>query len=248
MANWLEGEVIKNIHWTDKLHSLTIKLPEFPSFTAGQFTRLGLKLNGGIIARPYSLVNSPGDEYLEFYSIVVKEGELSPPLHDLQAGDKIYVSDLVTGFLVLNEIPQEHKKLWLMATGTGIGPFLSILGTKEIWQRFSEVYLVHGVRLEKELTYQELIQKHSQEHANFHYVPFVSRESSDSAMPGRIPAALADGSLEKKMNTKLDPADTHLMLCGNPAMLKDTQEALKDRGFKRNRRRDPGHITTENYW
>ncbi len=248
MAEWLQGKIVENRHWTNKLYSLKVKVENYPSFTAGQFTRIGIKLDDKLIARPYSLVNSPQAEYLEFYSIVVEEGELSPPLHELKEGDTVYVSDLVTGFLVLDEVPQEHKKIWLMATGTGLGPFLSMLCSKEIWERFDNIVLVHGVRLATELTYKELIEELIIKHPSLQYVPFVSREETDFAMHGRIPAALESGELEKRAGLAMDPADSHIMLCGNPSMLKDVKEVMEVRGMKRNRRREPGHITTENYW
>ncbi len=248
MSNWLAGKVIENHHWSDKLYSLKVKVENYPSFTPGQFTRIGLKLDDKLVGRPYSLVNSPQADYLEFYSIVVEEGELSPPLHELEEGDTIYVSDLVTGFLVLDEVPQEHTKIWLMATGTGLGPFLSMLGSNEIWERFESIVLVHGVRLASELTYADYVKELMVKHPTLQYVPFVSREETDFAINGRIPAALQNNELEQKAGLKMDPADTHIMLCGNPAMLKDVQEVMADKGFQRNRRRTPGHITTENYW
>lgn len=248
MSEWLQGKVVENRHWTDKLYSLKVKVDNYPSFTAGQFTRIGIKLDDKLIARPYSLVNSPQAEYLEFYSIVVEDGELSPPLHELKEGDAVYVSDLVTGFLVLDEVPQEHKKIWLMATGTGLGPFLSMLSSKEIWERFDKIVLVHGVRFAAELTYADVIQEIMAEQDSLEYIPFVSREETDFAIKGRIPTALENGALEQRTGLTMDPADSHIMLCGNPAMLKDVQEVMATRGMKRNRRRDPGHITTENYW
>ena len=221
---------------------------KFPSFIAGQFTRIALDLNEARVARPYSLVNSPADPQLDFYSVLVDDGLLSPALHELKAGDNLYVSDLVTGFLVLGEIPPQHKNLWLIATGTGLGPFLSILRTIEVWDRFHNIILVHAVRFAPELTYREIIDELLQSHTKLRYIPFVSREAIGHALPGRVPAALASGLLEEKAQLEMNTADTHLMLCGNPGMLKDVQEIMKLRGFLRNRRRTPGHITTENYW
>lgn len=248
MANWLEGQIVENRHWTDTLYSLRVKVAGFPSFIAGQFTRIALDIDGERVARPYSLVNPPGAEVLDFYSILVDEGLLSPALHKLKQGDSLYVSDLVTGFLVIEEIPAEHKNLWLVATGTGLGPFLSILRTQRVWERFDQLVLVHAVRYARELTYRQTIDELLGQHSNLRYIPFVSREEADDALTGRVPAALADGRLEERAQLEMKPADTHLMLCGNPAMLKDVQEVMKPRGFNRNRRREPGHITTENYW
>ena len=248
MANWLPGEVVENKHWTDTLYSLRVRVANYPSFTPGQFTRIALDLNGERVARPYSLVNAPHEDVLEFYSITLDEGILSPQLHKLQAGERLYVSDLVSGFLVLDEVPREHKKLWLMATGTGLGPFLSILKTEQPWRRFEQLVLVHAVRYVEELAYRATIDQLSARHSNLQYIAFVSRQEADFALPGRIPASLADGRLEERARLAMHPDDTHLMLCGNPAMLKDVQAVMAERGFKRNRRRDPGQITTENYW
>lgn len=248
MANWIEGKVVENHHWTNTLYSIKVKVKDYPLFSAGQFTRIALKVGDQLIARPYSLVNAPHEEYLEFYSILVEDGTLSPPLHELKSGDGIYISDLVTGFLVLEEIPKEHTKIWLMATGTGLGPFLSILKTEEIWQRFNDVVLVHAVRFANELTYKEQIDKLLTQHNNMQYIPFVSREKCSYALPKRIPAAIENGTLEERSGLKMDMKNTHVMLCGNPTMLKDVQEVMKPKGFIRNRRRAPGNITTENYW
>ncbi len=256
MSNWLAGEIEENKHWTQTLYSLKIRVPDYPSFISGQFTRVALDINGERVARPYSLVNAPHEEFLEVYSILVNDGLLSPALHKLKRGDKIWVSDLVSGFLILNEVPKEHKNLWLMATGTGLGPFLSILKTEDPWRRFENLVLVHAVRYPEELTYGETIRNLTKSHSNltpnltpnFTYVPFVSRTQTDFAMDGRIPAALADGSLADRVGLAMRPEDTHIMLCGNPAMLNDVREVMAEKGFKRNRRRDPGHITTENYW
>ena len=248
MANWLEGKIVENRHWTGTLYSLKVAVDNFPTFTAGQFTRIALDIDGARVARPYSLVNPPSEPLLDFYSVLVDDGFLSPALHKLKAGDPIYVSDLVSGFLVLEEIPAEHKKLWLIATGTGLGPFLSILQTSAVWTKFERIVLVHAVRFEAELAYRPTIEGLLREHSHLAYIPFVSRENPPYALKGRIPAALANGSLEEWAKCKMDTADTHLMLCGNPAMLKDVQGAMQPRGFLRNRRRSPGHITTENYW
>ena len=248
MPNWLKGEIVENHHWTETLYSLRVSVKDFPSFTAGQFTRIALDINGKRVARPYSLVNAPEDPLLDFYSVLVDDGLLSPALHKLTKGDSIYVADLITGFLVIGEIPLQHKNLWLIATGTGLGPFLSILRTREVWDRFDKLVLVHAVRYAGERTYSETIQELQNRHSNLRYVSFVSREKPGNALEGRVPPALADGRLETLARLEMKPEDTHLMLCGNPAMLKNVQEVMKPRGFKRNRRRDPGNITTENYW
>src|SRR5204863_2680618 len=123
---------------------------------AGQFVRIALDLPSGRVARPFSFINPPEDPVMEFYGIVVPEGPLSPRLAELKAGDRLYVADNPSGFLVLNEVPPAED-LWMLATGTGVAPFLSILRTEEPWQRYRRVLLVHAARFAKELVYQDLI-------------------------------------------------------------------------------------------
>ena len=238
---WLEGRVIENRHWTETAFSLRVEAPRL-DFEAGQFVRIALEEQ---VARPFSFVNPPHDAVLEFYGIVVPEGPLSPRLARLRAGERLLVASNPAGFLVLSEVP-EAKTLWLVSTGTGIAPFLSILRTETPWKRFRDVVLVHAVRHAAELVYQDVIRKISKEHS-LHYVTFVSREAHAGALAGRIPAALRDGRLEKAAGLALDH-EAHVMLCGNPDMLKDVQAVLAERGLRKHRRRNPGHITVESFW
>ena len=241
MAKWLEARVLENRHWTDALFSLRVEAPRL-SFEAGQFVRIALEET---LARPFSFVNPPEDPVHEFYGIVVPEGPLSPRLAQLRAGDRLLVASNPAGFLVLSEVP-DADTLWLVSTGTGIAPFLSILRTDTPWRRFRSVVLVHAVRHARELVYGELIRKLSQQHA-LRYVSFVSREAAPGSLAGRIPAALRDGRMEKAAGLALE-GNSHVMLCGNPDMLKDTQAVLVERGLRKHRRRNPGHITVESFW
>jgi ferredoxin--NADP+ reductase len=242
--SWLEGTVLENRHWTEALFSLKVAAPRL-AFEAGQFVRIALDIGGERVARPFSFVNPPDDPVLEFYGIVVPEGPLSPRLEKLAAGERLYVASNPAGFLVLAEVP-EAKTLWLLSTGTGIAPYLSILRTETLWKRFRNVVLVHAVRFSKELVYQDLLQKI--ERPGFKYVTFVSREPHSGSLSGRIPAAIRDGRLEAAAGVALDAASSHVMLCGNPQMLKDAAAALAERGMRRHRRRNPGHITVESFW
>src|SRR6266446_1468667 len=156
---WIEAKVIENRHWTEALFSLRVEGPRL-SFEAGQFVRIALDMKegdpGSRVARPFSFINPPDDPVLEFYGIVVPEGPLSPRLARLAPGDALHVATNPAGFLVLSEVP-EAGSLWLMSTGTGIAPFLSMLRTEAPWKRFEIVVLVHAVRYARELAYQELI-------------------------------------------------------------------------------------------
>ena len=242
---WLQGTVVENRHWNDALFSLRVELrvEGAPlSFEAGQFVRIALDIDQERVARPFSFVNPPASPLLEFYGIVVPQGPLSPRLARLQPGDALFVARNPAGFLVLSEVP-DSETLWLMSTGTGIAPFLSMLQTEAPWKRFGNVVLVHAVRRARELVYRDLIASFPR----LRYVQFVSREPHAGALAGRIPAAIADGRLEAAAGLPLSTS-SHVMLCGNPAMLKDAQAALGARGLRKHRRRTPGHITVESFW
>ena len=246
MSSWLEGKDIENRHWTETLFSLRVEAPRL-RFTAGQFVRIALDLPSGRVARPFSFVNPPGDPVMEFYGIVVPEGPLSPRLATLGAGDALYVADNPSGFLVLDEVPPAED-LWMLATGTGIAPFLSILRTGTPWRQYRRVILVHAARYARELVYEDLIQEMSRSHADqFVSIKFTSREKTPRTLEGRIPAAIRDGRLEKAGGA-ISPERSQFMLCGNPQMLKDAAAALTERGLKKHRRRSPGQITVESFW
>ena len=247
MSNWIEGKVVENKHWTDLLYSLRIEADINP-FIAGQYGRLGLEIDEQIVGRPYSFVNAPHEPLLEFYSIEVSEGPLSPKLANLKKGDSIYIDKRVNGFFTLNEVP-DGRDMWMLATGTALGPFLSILNSEEAWQRFENIVLVHAVRFANELTYQEMINNIKAKYKDhFQMIPFVSREETEFALSGRIPASIENGMLEERANMLITPEHSQVMMCGNPEMLVDTRNALKEKGLKKNLRRSPGQITTESYW
>ncbi len=247
MAEWIQGTVTDNIHWTENLYSLRINA-DVDSFTAGQFTSLALDIDGERIARPYSYLSAPNERPLEFFFYTATGGVLSNAMLGLEAGDTIWLKKKSNGFFTLSEIPNS-RDLWMIGTGTGIAPFFSILKTEEPWKRFDKVILVHGVRSNADLRYQELIENiHERRGEHFQFKAFVTREDVPGTYHGRIPGAIADGNLEKVCETQLSPTDSQIMLCGNPDMVKDAVKALKDRGFTKNRRRTPGQITVENYW
>jgi len=247
MKKFVPGTVVAKKCWTDRLFSLQVRADVMP-FKAGQFTQLALDIDGDIVGHPYSFVNAPNKQTLEFYFIKVPDGILTERLAKLNVGDAILLLPHASGFLCLSEVP-EAKYLWLFSTGTGIGPFLSILNTKEPWQRFDRVILVHAVRYENELTYSDTIGKLLQMYdKQFHFVPFVTRDETKFAMKIRIPEAITNGQLESRVNIDLTPENSQVMLCGNPNMVHDTIEVLQAKGLKKNKRQEQGHITVENYW
>ena len=246
MAKWLEGRIVENRHWTQALFSLRVAGPAL-DFRAGQFVRIALDIDGERIARPFSFVNPPDDPMLEFYGVLVPEGPLSPRLALLEPGDALYYADNPSGFLILAEVPPAED-LWLVSTGTGIAPFLSILRTDAPWQTYRRVILVHAARHASELVYRDLIDDAQRRHGDqFRSVTFVSREPHAGSLEGRIPAAIRDGRLEAAAGT-FAPERSQFMLCGNPDMVKDVTAALVERGLRKHRRRAPGQITVETFW
>src|SRR5579864_931064 len=153
MQKWVEGTVVAQKRWTENLFSLKVNA-EFGSFEAGQFAKLALEIGGEMVARPYSFVNAPQERPFEFYYVALPEGPLTQRLCRLGSGDAIYLAPRPAGFLALSEVPAATD-LWLISTGTGIGPFLSILKTEAPWQRFRHAVLVHAVRSAGELAYGE---------------------------------------------------------------------------------------------
>ena len=251
MAQWNTATVVDHKQWNDRLHSLYVESAIEP-YQAGQFAKIGLEVNGEhgpeIIGRPYSLVNAPETQPLEFYYIEMPGGPLTSKLVNLKSGDSMLVAPRANGFMIVDEVPQA-RHLWLMATGTGVGPFLAILATAKPWQRFERIVLVYAVRTLSELNYQERIGGLQSAHAGqFVYIPFVSREMLDFALPGRVTQSIEDGSLEARAGIHFSAADSQVMLCGNPEMVEDTTTLLIQRGLKKHRRKDPGQITVENYW
>jgi ferredoxin--NADP+ reductase len=251
MSSWVEGRVVDVRRWTETLLSLRVAAPDV-TFTAGQFAKLALPAPPGskepMLGRPYSFVNPPGAPAHEFYLVVVPGGPLSPRLAALVPGDPLWLAARANGFFTIDEVPAAPS-LWCLATGTGLGPFLSMLRTDAPWAKFPRVVLVHAVRHARELAYAEEIAGIGRAHPGaFAFVPVVSREDHVGALRGRIPDLIADGRLEARAGAALLPDTAHAMLCGNPQMVDDTQRLLEGRGMRRHRRREPGHVTVETYW
>lgn len=246
MTDWKPARVVENHAWTDRLYSLRFDA-ELPVFKAGQFIRVALDIDGERVARPYSLVNSSSQATGEIYYNPVPEGPLSPRLAALRPGDTLWIGDSANGFLVLDEVP-DCRDLWLLATGTGVGPFVAMLGTPDPWQRFERVVLVHSVRSPAELGYRDRFEALEREHpGRFSYLPTITREAVPGALNRRIPDLIRDGDAERAAGLQISPDASHLMLCGSNAMITDTLAVLGDRGLKRHRRREPGQITVEKY-
>ena len=246
MEEWQEGEIIENIKWTSNLASLKIKANIMPH-QAGQFTRIGLMINDELVTRSYSYASSPQDELLEIIYINIPNGVLSPKLHQMKKGDKIQVMKQAIGYFTLDEVP-DGKNLWMLATGTALGVFLSLLKTPLPWKRFEQIVLVHGVRYQNELIYQDLIEELKKQYPNqLIYIRSVTREKAVNSFNYRIPRGIELKEFQNYADIEIN-GSSQFMLCGNPEMIKETSAALSSFGLKKNRRTSPGNITVERYW
>ena len=229
--------VLTVTHWNDSYLSLTTTRDPGLRFANGQFVMLGLPVDGKLVRRAYSIASANWDEHLEFFSIKVPGGVFTTRLATVRPGDRIHVSRKPVGTLVLDDL-RPGRRLWLLATGTGLAPFLAVARDPETWERFEEVFVVHGVRRVDDLAYRTLFERDLAAHEclgpmvrdRLRYVPVVSREGFPRQ--GRITRLLADGALEASVPTApIDPAHDRFMLCGGPAMLADLRALLDARGF-----------------
>lgn len=254
MNPWINADILKIKKWNDNLFSLILNASIDP-FYAGQFTKLSLyekNKNSSCqnrIQRAYSYVNAPSDKNLEIYIVRILNGKLSNLLYNLKDGDKIFIKKKSFGFFTINEIP-DCEVLWMFATGTAIGPYCSILKEGKNLDRFSHIVLIHAVRYQNELVYLPLFEKlYKQYNGKLKIQTIVSRENNKNSLHGRIPFLLKNKILEKKIGLSMNSQNSHVMLCGNPDMVKDTYLFLKEkRNMAKHLRRKRGNITMENYW
>ena len=206
----------------------------------------------GYVFRAYSVASSPYDEFIEFFSVVIPEGEFTSKVNHIQVGDSLLLNTTPFGYLTLAryQLPLPND-LWLLATGTGLAPFLSILKTIDVWQQYQRIILVYSARTSQELAYQEEIGSiksiYGDDGAAFVFLPIVTREADYAGEKARVPNLIVSGKLTQLVGQKLDKERSHVMLCGNPQMVEDTKEALKSIGLTMNRRGE-GNIAVENYW
>lgn len=240
--------------WSPSLFSLRCTRDPGFRFRAGQFARLGVrKASGSIVWRAYSMVSAPHDEFLEFFSIVVPDGEFTSELKRLEVGDELLVERQAYGYLTLERFA-DGRDLWLLASGTGVAPFLSILQDLEVWQRFERVVLAYSVRTAAELAYQPLIAELGRREwlegaaDKLVYLPVVTREQVPGCLDARLTALLDSGELERAAGLAISPEHSRLMLCGNPEMVEELRERLKRRGLQLSLSKRPGQLAQENYW
>lgn len=251
MSNLMEERVLSVHHWTDRLFSFTTTRDTGFRFRNGEFTMIGIKVDGKPLLRAYSVVSPNYEESLEFFSIKVPDGPLTSRLQHLKVGDPVIVGRKATGTLVIDNL-RAGENLYLLGTGTGLAPFLSIIRDPETYARFDKVVLVHGCREVSELAYGDLITEDLPAHeflgeeigGKLIYYPTVTREPFRNR--GRITDLIESGKLFEDIGLPpLDTARDRVMLCGSPQMMVDLRAMLEARGFEEGNHGEAGDFVLE---
>tara|TARA_B100001105_G_scaffold85743_2_gene67954 strand:+ start:523 stop:1296 length:774 start_codon:yes stop_codon:yes gene_type:complete len=251
MSAFHEEKVLSVHHWTDRLFTFTTTRDAGLRFSNGHFTMIGLRVNGKPLLRAYSIVSPNYEEHLEFLSIKVPDGPLTSRLQHIQVGDTVIVGKKPTGTLLIDYL-LPGKRLYLVGTGTGLAPFMSIIRDPATYEKFEQVVLIHGVRQKDELAYHDLVTDHLPKHEflgemisqQLLYYPTVTRESYKNM--GRVTDLMVSGKLFQDLGVpNIDPAEDRVMICGSPAMLRDLKHLLEDRQFKEGNTTTPGDFVIE---
>jgi ferredoxin/flavodoxin---NADP+ reductase len=251
MSAFNEEKVLTVHHWTDKLFTFTTTRDPSLRFSNGHFTMIGLRVNDKPLLRAYSIVSANYEEHLEFLSIKVADGPLTSRLQHIQVGDSIIVGKKPTGTLLIDYL-LPGKRLYLLSTGTGLAPFMSVIRDPATYEAFEQVILVHGVRQADELAYHDLVTDHLPKHEflgemiqkQLLYYPTVTRESYRNM--GRVTDLMESGKMFEDLKLPgLDPLNDRVMICGSPHMLKDLKHMLEGRGFKEGTTSTPGDFVIE---
>jgi ferredoxin--NADP+ reductase len=252
MSAFLEEKVLSVHHWTDRLFSFTTTRDQALRFSNGHFTMIGLRGdNGKPLLRAYSIASANYEEHLEFLSIKVQDGPLTSKLQHIQVGDTIVVGRKPTGTLLIDYLTPA-KRLYLIGTGTGLAPFMSIIRDPETYERFEQVVLLHGVREVKELAYHDFITQELPQNEflgelvskQLLYYPTVTREAY--VHQGRVTDLLESGQISTDLNIPpLNSAEDRVMICGSPEMLRDLKALCEKRGFVEGNTSTPGQFVIE---
>jgi ferredoxin--NADP+ reductase len=252
MSAFLDETVLSVHHWTDRLFSFTTTRDPALRFSNGHFTMIGLRQPGGKpLLRAYSIASANYEEHLEFLSIKVQDGPLTSQLQHIKVGDKIVVGKKPTGTLLIDYL-LPGKNLYLLGSGTGLAPFLSVARDPATYERFEKVIVVHGVREVKELAYHDYFMHELPDHEflgdmiteQMLYYPTVTRETFRNQ--GRITTLIESGKLEKDLGLpKMDPKNDRVMICGSPGLLKDLKVILEKKGYSEGSTTSPGDFVVE---
>jgi ferredoxin--NADP+ reductase len=253
-------ETILSINrWTDDLFTFRTTRPAHYSFAPGQYSRLGLMENGTAIWRPYSITSAPQDDFLEYYGVLVPGGAFTSLLDKIEPGSPIWLEKQLYGFMTVDRFV-DGEDLWLLATGTGIGPYISMLRDPAVWSKFRHIVLAHGVKQASDLGYRDELRElqanppisatTATPHAELRLIQAVTRmqDLAPNQLRGRLTTLLDNGELEKQAGLTMQAATSRVMMCGNPAMIEDMRRILHKRDMRPCRRALPGQFVTENYW
>ncbi|WBF65304.1 MAG: ferredoxin--NADP reductase [Candidatus Kinetoplastibacterium crithidii] len=253
------SQTVENIKiWKNgSLFSIKTTKDKNYDFQSGQFARLGLinktKTNHPLIWRAYSIVSAPHENFLEFYYTIINKGEFSKILLNLETKDHIFIEKKAYGFLTINQflgptIKNQNNKLWLIATGTGLSAYISILRNHKTWEYFDKIFLLHSTKFFDELSYKEELEILAKTNKRFEYLPITTREKSSVLSGTRITSLVMNGNLEKITKETIDPESSKIMLCGNPTMVLEMRKILYDRGFYTSKQNIVGNLAMERYW
>ena len=238
MSTLSHQQVLSVHHWNDSLFSFKTTRDPSLRFRNGHFVMIGLEVEGRPLLRAFSVASANYDEHLEFYSIKVQDGPLTSRLQHIKPGDSIFVSRKPTGTLVLDNL-LPGKRLYMLASGTGLAPFMSLVRDPDAYERFEHVIVAHGVRRASDLGYRDYLERDLMEHelvgeqakTQFLYYPTVTREPFRNQ--GRLTGLIENGKLSADLGLPaLDPKHDRVMICGSPTMLKDLVAILEARGFR----------------
>lgn len=251
MASIVKERVTHVHHWNETLFSIRTSRGDSLRFENGHFVMLGMEVEGRPLMRAYSIASANYEEELEFFSIKVPNGPLTSRLQNIQIGDEVLLSTKPTGTLIHgNLLPGKH--LYLISTGTGLAPFMSIIKDPEVYEQYDKIILTHGVRHVSELAYQDFIESELPQNEYFGdlirekliYYPTVTREPFKNN--GRLTDLVNTGRLFKDINLpEPNLKDDRFMLCGSPSMLKDFCSILDARGFQESRHGQQAHYVIE---
>jgi ferredoxin--NADP+ reductase len=251
MSNLNEERVLSVHHWTDRLFSFTTTRDPTLRFSNGHFTMIGLKINDKPLLRAYSIASANYEDHLEFLSIKVDGGPLTSHLKNIKVGDTVIVGRKPTGTLVVDYL-LPGKRLYMLSTGTGLAPFMGIVRDPEIYEKFDQIVLVHGVRQVDELAYHDMLLEHLPNHeflgelvsSKLRYYPTVTREPFRNT--GRITDLIESGKLFEDLDVPpFDPTVDRVMICGSTEMLRDIKHILEARGFNEGNTSTPGDFVVE---
>ena len=251
MSAFNEERVLAVQHWTDRLFTFTTTRDASMRFSNGHFTMIGLRVEGKPLVRAYSIVSANYEDHLEFLSIKVPDGPLTSRLQHLKVGDTVLVGRKPTGTLIVDHL-RPGSRLYMLSTGTGLAPFMSIVRDPETYEKYEHVILVHGVRQVDELAYHDVLSEHLPKHevlgelvsSKLRYYPTVTREAYRNM--GRVTELIDTGKLFADLEVPaFDPATDRVMICGSPGMLRDMKVLLEARGFVEGNSSNPGDFVIE---